>query len=346
MFRKPMRIERWIAFDGAFVEVLDTAQDQDAESGQDHFDDSDTDDGLATSHREADSLADPDEDDADPFDMTVQPLAARSEVSFDIKYDYTGFFPREVEVEVNVGLPGYVSTSGLGVGESFLPFWNSSDVKFSTGRGSYYAPGTDFFFEIGGTEGGSFSLAKFGDISDQHAFITDNNLHLGSQRYIALDTGTEGGFQSVRFYEITESKGTYSLKALSKSSGGWAYASYTDDGGIRFVLLNKSNTYYGNATTQTLLQSLVYTKTAESGTDAVTGYSVSIYYNKNTSSGDMPTLFSDESGGIYNSGNTANGSFVANDSALPPGPEPEPEPPPPTPPTDPIDPAPPYSSRT
>lgn len=345
MFRKPMRIERWIAFDGAFVEAVDDAHSDDAsDASEPQCNDSESREPSESQTIQDDPFAPPQEADGEyvqPFFMSIQQLALQNELSFDVTY-HTGYYTHQADITLR--LPGFVSTSDLDIGDSFLPFWGDGEASFSTGGGLYYAKGTDFFFEIGATEGGSFSIAKQSEVwGDRHAFITENNLHLnlGSRPYVALDVGTDGDFQDIRFFKITKSGGTYSLEQLSASNGGKAYLTYTDDGAMRFILLNKGNTQYGNATITSLLRSLVYTKSADSAADGVTGYSVSLYYRENTTSGKLSDLFTEEEGGVFHEDSAASGSVVINGTTPQPEPEPEPEPGAPDPDPPPVDPDPP-----
>ena len=344
MFRKPMRLEKWIAFDGAFVDVLDAAHDNTAdndaeENAESHYGDDihdGTDDGAETGLASQDAMT------------TFSPLSISDSTSSSFTVRYDNWF----WATVTVRMPSDVSTDNLAGKDSFLPFWDSDDVRFSTGSGYYYADGRDFFFEISKPTDGSFSFYTMEETgynnSDQSVadqFIRDHGLHesMGNNKFIAVANGESNGFTKLSMLRPVKEGSLYVFKTTTSGgdSGGTAYYQETDDGCIRFKITQKAYTSYGNGVAEAVLRSLVFSKDGGTDPQKVTGFTMGVFYKENASNNTsgLQELFDDDSGNSVftetpQGGITVGGSGGGVDPEPPP-PEPPPETPDPEP-TDPV----------
>lgn len=300
MFRKPMRLEKWVAFDGALaVDIAAETQDVAVEGdegngifGADRYSD---DEGVANDA--------PDSDDdvfvAQPFGF---PATLEGEFSFpnntiwlDIDSEVSGH-------EASLSFPRGFNVSGA---DPFLPYHNADiSLAFS----AYYPEPlyvNRFFFEIGKPDNGTFSFLLFDDqFTTPASFIADNGLNPG--QWYMLDY-VLGGNRQYRLAKVSDNGQYFS------DSEPALLASYTGNGALRVgFLINQRGALTGPDLATIMLKSLAFTaKDAEQTTGG--SFSLKVFYKEYN--GDLysnPSVFGSGPNGVFNPDNTP--TAIVNDT--------------------------------
>ena len=286
MFRRPMRLEKWIAFDGALgVEVLSPEPDADVHEADNSGDAEDYGFSFAEDSVDdsSDAFAGIDDDD---LGFAISPL------SLDIGWSVES---KGKNCSVKVELPDDADAA-------LLPFLDET-VKFSTGNGGdRYAQGNDFFLEITAPTDGSFGFVNWSDVkNNQSGFISANGLSTGDKvafafvengkNYVTVRTVTKFGY--VNYFSEIGSDG---------NGGGRAEFAQLADGGIRIHLTEKGNYTYGNGSLKQILQSLAFYADDDATPTKVEGFHINAYYLEGAGKS-SEDLFHDGEGGMFNPDN-------------------------------------------
>lgn len=337
MFRKPLRLEKWIAFDGALVaDVVDAGGDSDASENTwqpvDDFSES-----SGGNHDVAGSGMDwSSEFSAVLFDLPVfSPLSLGSNtIGIDADPDTPGY---ELSLEFPKGFD--VSTS-----DPFRPYGPSGEVvdlnidpSFDDFRADH------LFFELGKPENGSFGFLRLegSNAFDIYGFIDRHDLVHNQWYIIEHVSGGNRSYVAVKAFNFGL------LKFFSESESALKVEA-TSDGALRFgFLINGKGGFDGEQLVETLFKSLTFTA-KDAGQTHSGAFSLTAWYQQHSGLGKNPGLFGDGEGGVFNSSNTpifsvkdvtqnyvpgGENDGVANPSApsipsTPSEPEPEPELPP------------------
>lgn len=280
MFRRPMRLEKWIAFDGALgVEVLNPDPDVDVNND-----------------------VESDNNDAEAYGISLAEESLDNSISFSsgLDDDFSPLFSiMSAEIGWTVESNGRTCNVKVELPDdadaALLPFYDES-VKFSTGSSSLrYAQGTDFYLEITSPDDGAFGFVNWSDVkSNQSKFIRDNDLSSGDKVAFAY---VEGG----RNYIAIRTVNGNSFSSIN-SSGGRAEFALMDDGGVRLHLVDKGNFTYGNGALKQFLQSLAFYADEGSDPAKVEGFFINVYYLEGAGKS-SENLFHDGEGGMFNSSN-------------------------------------------
>ncbi len=252
MFRKPMRLEQWIAFDGAVgadvllavqdADVDDVVQENDAQDDAQQDESSESEEALAAF-------------------SGIMPLSSDSN---EIEFEVDG---KEVEIEIPIGMTQTPDNTFGPSGEYFLPFWDS-DVEISDWDSSVT---NNMFFEVTKPENGRFS------------FLTVNDWPDPSQLF---PLGFEIGDYVAVLVKYNDSSNVYHLEVgrlgewvFEPFNRGIGYASM-ENGTVRFSL---DGSFLGSESAQkkaleTIFSSIVYTPDVPGDMDSG-AFQVNFYYD-------------------------------------------------------------------
>ena len=327
MFRKPMRIEKWIAFDGAgvvdLVETIDAADD----GGDDWRGDAPSDDGDVNA---ADVYVSPEIADTDPgftpF-FLVQPAAQSSNTLYCTFADYP-----EYDDMVSLTFPiGMSRPDHVGAGQAmYMPFFDDGGISLNIDP----AAGIDLrhmFISVSFPESGRFTIFSTSLGISFSEFVVQNNIPVG-----ALVAYSPDGI-----HDTGDSTATIRLGTVVAYGGGTSYG-VTDSVHVARGLIHNGSLRLGflaDATPEyvgVVLNSLVYRPASG---DASESFSVSIYYDEEGTPY-SPHKLSSGSGSAFVAGNSSgaiedaskpcdeNGTVIGGgDKPVPGAPDPEPEPP-------------------
>lgn len=274
MFRKPMRLEKWIAFDGAGV--ADVVEAVEAVDAGDQFDDDSSRDENFGEHGEGGSEDGSEGEDRGSPVATAFMFAALGDIS--------------LSENVDAGAIGITYPSDAANGA--FPLQGSD---FTT---SASLPSGDVFFEITMPDDGGFILWSY---DDRNAFVDQCNPSAGG--WYAFDNG-DNTF-TLHYYN-----GGYDFSDTGPggATGGSGQLAYSEDGALRFHLLEYTGgDANGNGTVNSVLASVVCVD-GDGNVVTAEGYQINSFY-KEGAGGDATLFHSD---GIYNA-NADGVTVLAND---------------------------------
>lgn len=259
MFRKPMRLEKWIAFDGVVgVDVIEVAQDTAADEAEDaslpeRHDDArpngENPDGNSRGDAESDPLA----MNAVAFDMAMPFSLDTNTVEFPAGGD-------DVEIDFPIGFEDRADAS---FGGNYLPFWDGK-VDIDNWEQNH---SDHMFFEVTKPENGEFGFMT-GTAYPTVAELTAMGFRQGDTVAIAVNYG---GPSNVYTVEIVVHNGTY-LGSLGVSG-----RATVENGTVRFALAVQGSTDVSDQADaiQAIFESITYT-----GDDNPGKFGVNFYYNE------------------------------------------------------------------
>lgn len=282
MFRKPMRLEKWIAFDGAIgaevvTEVVDPVDAPNDGDGESFYGDNDISDSHAENAAEAE---------ASEFGIAAFGISPQSSSSNDLDIGTSG--PRaELELPIGITVPPANSASG----DPFLPFLDG-DIDFDLKGGASIV---DFFYEISHPSNGKFTFLTTAEADASFsAFVAKYNLQNGD--YIVLQNGNMSGTNKVlEVYRVVMQgggNGYFDVKTpafmFNETATGLRIGCIAD------VVGN------GEDQAEALFMSLAFKP--DVGADKADSFSFSAYYKSgglNLWDASKPYL-TDEAGGVFN----------------------------------------------
>lgn len=351
MFRKPMRIEKWIAFDGAallgIIPEISDAADPSSNANSD----------IPEQHMEAHaefSTAPPHTAEGDPqtdlFDFPeivsalFQPLSEQTTNILDIAIPGYPEFAGDIQLTMPIAP---VLTTGL-------PFIHD-DIFFSIGGSANGVIRVqDLYLSISFPENGGFALPVFAASDDPHDYITLHGIPEGT--LLAYSVG--GEIPTSDIYT-----GTVNVAVVAKDGSGHYYLtdkvhavrSYIIDNSVRFGFTDDATTQHVAA----LLRSLVFTEDSDPATSD-NSFSIGLYHDTRGNAYSPYKLIGGEDcaiqpgysagtiedatkpcnseGNIIDSGGPTDPTPLPPDPDPDPEPEPDPDPDPDPPPPDPIPP--------
>lgn len=282
MFRKPMRLEKWIAFDGAIgadvvAEVIDVCDTSDDDGDTHSF--LDGDDAAENGDNAVDAAVGPDAA-ISPFGFAPMSAATSNE----IEIGDSG--PRaELELPIGITVPPANQTSG----DPFLPFMRE-DIDFDLKGG---ANAHDFFFDISHPSNGKFSFLTQAEADASFsAFVAKYNLREGD--LVVLSTGTtHAGNEVLQLYRV---------RMLGGGSGYFdvktpAFMLSETATGLRLGCINMS--FDDEKQVEGLFKSLVFTP--DVGAESADSFSIGIYYKNGVNLWDNSKPYlTDNPGGVFN----------------------------------------------
>ena len=280
MFRTPMRLEKWIAFDGALgVDLAEAAVDDTAP-------DTVQDESGEAGGESAPESGDPQTPDAFAVLSGIMPLSGGDEYNH-IKIDTD---PNRPGYEVEFKLPYDVVLNGSDWRQ--LPFWNSSlDVSIASGIDC-----TQFYFEIEHPANGTFfflnksqvqnynvvGLGEWIAFTNGNTYTNPSNPTLDGRLIVYLSHKTSGGIYNSNPNLVVEDTGT----------------------SLRFAVVAdlNSNSFTAAEFLKIVLRSIAF-RADSSGETALDPFTIKIYYSdtpldiySNSSGQDMMT---DSPGGYF-----------------------------------------------
>lgn len=240
MFRKPIRLEKWIAFDGAFgVEAIEASQDT-VKSGDD--------DGFKANFANASddeahsplSGGDDASDDAQtlfPFDIGFAPPAsATNSIVVDIG---GGSGENRVELDLPVGIdipPGHDD-------KALFAYRDSSELRFALYG---YTHGREIYFEFTKPENGELTFCSRGNIN---SLVDGLNIAAG-EHVVMMETVGE----NINLY-YAKLINTNPRFDFTRQGGIIAVGKITNSGAVRFSLIDDGN---AEQNVERILRSLVF----------------------------------------------------------------------------------------
>lgn len=293
MFRKPMRLEKWIAFDGALaVDVAETLHDSD--SNPDSHSETLSDSGSgADAHESADAASDVEVvafSGLDP-DLYLSPFAANLMASVASNTINVEFDPLNPGPEATLTLPvGFDIPGGIGT-DPFAPFFDAN-IAFTL------VPGANveyLFFEIANPTNGTFSYYTQTEIN---ADWSGNRaaLDLSNGDNFAVTTGAQYSNGALMLY-----MGTANNWGLGHQAPNMMVTSYTKaDGetGLRIGIVY-TDSYSASELVETAFKSLKFTPSS-AGETSGGSFSVGVYYAEHNGLYTDAGKFDDNSSGFFN----------------------------------------------
>lgn len=284
MFRKPMRLEKWIAFDGTAItdlaEAITTAETTDADQTDNHNNNTLPNQTAPdeTEFINTNPQSDDNDTDTDETPQNITPLALNP----------SPYALNDVDIVVTIDNDtvelSYPSTP---TNDTFT----FSDATFDCDT----LDAEDFFFEITAPDNGDFTLW---DANDTDGFAAAHNP--AANKWYAFDNGDN------TFVLLFYDNFTFSKTDASGHEGGSGQLAYSENGALRFQA-NGNTDIGGENVINTVLKSVVFTPNDGSSTPA-SGYAISGFYKENA--GDNPDLF--HSNGVYNN-NAPDVTVITND---------------------------------
>ena len=290
-FRKPMRLEKWIAFDGAVgAEVMEAVSEQ-----SDHADNNDTFDfsfampGIAADTENSGG-------DAGPVDISpitaFSPLGEGQDATNTIKFDVDGDSSYDAKLELPIGMTVPNGHDGSG----YLPFGPASgaevDFDMKSGLNAH-----EFFIEISKPENGEFF------------FFTNPNWagHLSIAAFVYKHGLRNGDFVALQTQSYPDGSIELMMGKVQNAGTGWDSLGHqapsfrvfkTDTGGLRIGIY--SNATGGGVTGEMLVESIFRSLAfrPDSGATDAGSFQISIYYKSGQD------LWSDGGSLLNDSGNT------------------------------------------
>lgn len=297
MFRKPMRLERWVAYDGAIgAEVVDAINETaDPESENNN---PDLHEGFGEHAANGDDSA---EFGGYTGFTLFSPMDAPEELSNSLEFEFLD--GGDNERTATLRLPGDVDTSEMEAGEVYLPFISESGVRFrSSGIHSQY-----FFFEIDNPTDGKLGLYDINDVSGSgRDFVEHYDINNGT--WIAFydsSTADANGVMKIVFKEV------YKGRLVNSDYGNLEGVVDITGDGLRFMITRRGETLYGNTQVQTVFRSLTFTPDVDA--PATLTCPVSVYYQRHGGYSNNPEIFSDPDNSAFNG--TAKGTAVIGEAS-------------------------------
>lgn len=289
MFRKPMRLEKWIAFDGAaFADVaLEVENASDGGSADDGFDAEQghaSENAESTQYSEVDNRDDFAVDDEGGADADVYGLLARSaffdlfaadeQISNTLFLNFQDYpeYDGGAYLTFPIGLdrPDHFDASGL---RSYTPFIYDNHATFSI---SDEAAGTinvtDMYLGVSNPENGSFSIFNIYGKQSLHNFVTANHIPVGTTFAYTFGTIPSSGVYTIPLRIGTIVKTSWGQYGIADTEHTAVAYSYGDS--VRFGFVNGATSDHVAA----VINSLVYTpngKQVEGGDS----FQVSLYHD-------------------------------------------------------------------
>ncbi len=308
MFRKPMRLEKWIAFDGALgADVLDVVANAD-DAATDNHENAQNEDGP----REASVFGD-----LAVMNFGVQSTSTPYEIDLIDDATHSG-------TEAILYLPDeMVIPEGS---DQSLPFWgkdpDAGGIKIEIPGGAPSVVYSSVFFEVyppNGGENGSFGFFNK-DSMDFNAFAQQHGITAGSM-LVYVTNDVEAGWQRIYSAEVKSdgNNGLY-LDHQNVNTNGIGRMAFTEDGGVRFSMTRTMDTSSKfTDPVNSLFSSLMYT--IKDGAPAENGkFGIGIFYVSGSSSNN-PDNYTDN--GCYQPQYQVGDLKVETD--IPPSPTYEPE---------------------
>ncbi|MCD8352388.1 MAG: hypothetical protein LUC93_17425 [Planctomycetaceae bacterium] len=307
MFRKPMRLEKWIAFDGAVavdaVQAVATADD--AVDPVDHdVDDTDGDNDAFDSHTDQDSDdADETNDNDDIESYAVMALSDEINDPFKDEFDihYTKDDGTTATATGKFEIPDTISTSGKDLDDGFFAFRDGAVFQSGTGSNNM-AQGQDFFFEIAPPDDGEFFFYDWADIQgDQAGFIAKHGLSNNDYVVFAGATDPVTGVTELVFKQVNG--GSLNDVSATDPVGGWTRTG--SDGQLYFTITGNGWTTHGNGVINAVLGSVAFKGEAGKAPTEVTGYTISAFHEDGIRNDGTDKLvhFTDDDNGVYREDN-------------------------------------------
>ena len=289
MFRKPMRLEKWIAFDGALaVDVAETLHDSDSDSHTETFPNSDS---GADAHENTETSAEAVSFSGIDPDLYLSPFAANLMASGASNTINVEFDPLNPGPEATLTLPvGFDIPGGIGT-DAFAPFFDAN-IAFTL------VPGANveyLFFEIANPTNGTFSYYTQTEIN---ADWSGNRaaLNLSNGDNFAVTTGAQYSNGALMLY-----MGTANNWGLGHQAPNMMVTSYTKpDGetGLRIGIVY-SDSYSASQLVETAFKSLKFTPSS-AGETSGGSFSVGVYYAEHNGLYTDAGKFDDNSSGFFN----------------------------------------------
>ncbi len=307
MFRKPMRLEKWIAFDGAVP--VDAAQavavaDDAVDPVDHHADEPDSHDDAFDSHTEQDSDDAEEANDNDDIESFAL-MALSDEIDDPFKDEFGITYTKDdgttATATGKIEVPDTISTGGKDLDDGFFAFRDGAVFQSGTGS-SNMAQGQDFLFEIAPPDDGEFFFYNWADVQgDQAGFIAKHGLSNSDYVVFAGATNPVTGVTELVFKQVSGNN----LNDVNANDpvGGWTRTG--SDGQLYFTITGNGWTTHGNGVINAVLGSVAFKGEAGKAPTEVTGYTVSAFFKDGVRNDttDKMDLFTDDDNGVYREGN-------------------------------------------
>lgn len=305
MFRKPMRLEKWVAFDGALgAEVLQTAQ----ESGADGF-------FAGSASAETVDNANAAADSAGAVEIGLQSFGAASPVVSPLSVE-TGTITLDLPntwsgAEATISYPTSLVLADADAPS--LPFWGDSGSSISIDFRNYLFFGpyavNGIFFEVfcpSGGEDGSFTFFN-PNTMDLAEFLSSNQQLNDGDTLVYVDQILEHGVMGLKLGRLSVNGSGASISPQLTLGEQFAMALATEDS-IRFSYSGMRGPFGAESHINDIFKSLVYLPDGEAAAHNGGDIALRVFYTGWSVTPSDPGNYLDS--GAYSSENHVGGPWV------------------------------------